>query len=157
MADTSKLLIKYYNNETAKEYEYSVTDTVQSFLAKHPKIGDEPVCQLYIGSNTYTTNSQDMMPSIVAQLKSGESALAFPKTMAIIITHINIDKKQVSKPATTSSTWKLSELVNAMRVKFGIDADVKCELSSDAEECLPDNVYEFDFEATEFYIMEVDN
>ncbi|KAJ2500523.1 hypothetical protein GGH96_002671 [Coemansia sp. RSA 1972] len=155
MADTCALLIKYYNNETAKKYGYDGADTVQSFLAKHPKIGDNQVSQLFVGSSMYNTSSQDTMLSIVQQLKPNEAALAFPKTLAIIITHIDIDQKQVSKHATIPSTWTLVELVNAMRVKFGIDVDAKCELSSDAEDILPGNVYQFDFEATEFYLQEV--
>ncbi|KAJ2666288.1 hypothetical protein IW148_001006 [Coemansia sp. RSA 1199] len=155
MADTPMLLIKYYNNANPEYYDYSDAETVQSFLAAHPNIGDEAVRRIHIGHYIFRTDSQDKMNFVIQCLELGEAAIAFPMTIAINITYINIYNQQETRQVNISSTLKLTELIDAARNEFGIFTSMRCEFYSNKEACLPDDVYKFDFQETEFFIKEV--
>ncbi|KAJ2476905.1 hypothetical protein IWW56_004650 [Coemansia sp. RSA 2131] len=153
MADTGTLHVKYYNDATFGEYEYSVTDTVESFFAKHTNIGDIHV--IYFGPFIYDVNSTTIIHSIVQSIAPGQEVTVFPESMVINVTHINLANERTLVPFNVSPILELNKLVDDVREHFGIYMDTKCEFYSDIETELPGNVHEFNFQTTEFYIKEV--
>ncbi|KAJ2715849.1 hypothetical protein H4S00_004720 [Coemansia sp. D1744] len=155
MANTPMLLVKYYNKASPEYYDYANAETVQNFLAAHPNIGDEAVRRIHIGHYIFRTDSQDQMGFVVQCLETGKAAIAFPMTITIKITHIDIYNQQEIRQLSISSTLKLAELIEVARSEFGIFTSMRCEFYSNKEACLPDDVYKFDFQESEFFIKEV--
>ncbi|KAJ2656846.1 hypothetical protein IW148_005441 [Coemansia sp. RSA 1199] len=157
MTDNSMFLVRYYNSATPVYYDYSDTDTVESFFATHPEIGDQEISQIYAGNFIYQITPEYTIHSVVENMDTGEAAIAFPEFIVINITHININNEQETAPFLVSYLQKQYMMVDSARAHFGISTNTKCEFYSDVEAYLPEDVCHFDFQATDFYLKEVSN